>query len=319
MISEVLHAYNFENSKVSKLKKISELPSKGFNWIHLDATHINVAEILLAKNLSINSIAHKALLEEETRPRMVKFDEGILLILRGVNLNDNADPEDMISLRLWVSSNNIVTLRKRKLKAVQDIVKNIEANDLPKSIGDILCQLVERLAERMQPTISGLNELIDDLEEAIIDGEDKEIRESILDIRRKSIVLKRYMKPQGIAIEQLLSSNLPWLDANHSFWLNQSANNVQRYTEDLEVVRDRSQAIMDEITNKISEKLNRNMYLFSVIAAIFLPLSFLTGLLGINVAGIPGASDTNAFLIFCLILLAVVIVQIVLFKKFKWF
>jgi zinc transporter len=319
MTSEVLHAYNFENSKVNTLKKINELPSNGFNWIHLDATHTNIAETLLAKNLSINLIAQKALLEEETRPRMVKFDEGILLILRGVNLNDNADPEDMISLRLWVSDNNIITLRKRKLKAVQDIVKNIEGNNLPNSIGDILCQLVERLAERMQPTIARLNELIDDLEETIIDGEDKEIRESILSIRRKSIVLRRYMKPQADAIEELLSSNLSWLSANHSFWLNQSANNIQRYIEDLEVVRDRSHAVMDEITNKISEKLNRNMYLFSVIAAIFLPLSFLTGLLGINVAGIPGASDTNAFLIFCLILLAVVIIQIVLFKKFKWF
>jgi zinc transporter len=252
MTSEVLHAYNFENSKVSTLKKINELPSNGFNWIHLDATHTNIAETLLAKNLSINLIAQKALLEEETRPRMVKFDEGILLILRGVNLNDNADPEDMISLRLWVSDNNIITLRKRKLKAVQDIVKNIEGNNLPNSIGDILCQLVERLAERMQPTIARLNELIDDLEETIIDGEDKEIRESILSIRRKSIVLRRYMKPQADAIEELLSSNLSWLSANHSFWLNQSANNIQRYIEDLEVVRDRSHAVMYEITNKIS-------------------------------------------------------------------
>ena len=319
MTSEILHIYNFENSKASKIEEISKLPSNGFNWVHLDATHKDILETLSVKNLSINRNAQKALLEEETRPRMVKFNEGIVLILRGVNLNDGSDPEDMISLRLWVSENNIVTLRKRKLKAVQDIVQNIEANDLPKSIGDILCQLVERLAERMQPTITSLNESTDELEETILNSSDKEYQESILDIRKKSIVLKRYIKPQGDALKELLSSNLSWLDINNSFELNQSVNNIQRYVEDLEVVRERSQAMMDEITNRISEKLNRNMYLFSVIAAIFLPLSFLTGLLGINVAGIPGAANDNAFIIFSLILLIIVIIQIVLFKKFKWF
>ena len=320
MTSEILHIYNFdETNEVHKISNISELPNTGFNWIHLDATNTNIVKTLSANSLSIDPNAQIALLEEETRPRVVKFGAGLLLILRGVNLNDDADPQDMISLRFWVEGRNIVTIRRRKLKAVQDIVQNIENKKLPNSIGDILCQLVERLAERMQPIIAGLNETTDDLEENILENSERDYRETILEVRKKSIILKRHMKPQSDALSELISLNLAWLDANHSFQLNQSANNIKRYIEDLEAIRERSQVIMDEITNKFSEKLNKNMYLFSVIAAVFLPLSFLTGLLGINVAGIPGATEENAFLIFCLILLVIVIIQIVLFKKFKWF
>ena len=77
--------------------------------------------------------------------------------------------------------------------------------------------------------------------------------------------------------------------------------------------------MQDEIANILSARLNRTTYLFSLIAAIFLPLSFLTGLLGINVAGIPGSSDPNAFLLACGILVAVVLVQIAIFKKLSWF
>jgi zinc transporter len=61
------------------------------------------------------------------------------------------------------------------------------------------------------------------------------------------------------------------------------------------------------------------MFVLSVVAAIFLPLGFLTGLLGINVGGIPGSENTYAFSIFILILIAVVILQVWVFKKKKWF
>ncbi|MBO6550915.1 MAG: hypothetical protein JJ964_15025, partial [Rhizobiales bacterium] len=74
-----------------------------------------------------------------------------------------------------------------------------------------------------------------------------------------------------------------------------------------------------ELAFMISDKLNKNMYLLSIIAAVFLPLGFLTGLLGINVGGIPGAENKDAFLVFCFILCVIVSAQIWFFKKFKWF
>ena len=80
-------------------------------------------------------------------------------------------------------------------------------------------------------------------------------------------------------------------------------------------MRERSHAVQDEMANMFSEKLSRNTYVFSIIAAIFLPLSFLTEVLGINVPGIPGADDPKAFLMFCGTLLSVVMAQIAIFKK----
>ena len=84
-------------------------------------------------------------------------------------------------------------------------------------------------------------------------------------------------------------------------------------------MRERSHSVQSEVANILTERLNRNTYMFSLIAAIFLPLSFLTGLLGINVPGIPGADDPEAFLVFCGILIAIVALQVAVFKKLKWF
>ena len=73
------------------------------------------------------------------------------------------------------------------------------------------------------------------------------------------------------------------------------------------------------IANVLSDKLNRNMYVLSVIAAIFLPLGFLTGLFGINLAGIPGAENERSFWIFSAILAVVVAIQVYIFRRAKWF
>ena len=81
----------------------------------------------------------------------------------------------------------------------------------------------------------------------------------------------------------------------------------------------RAHIINYKVTNQLTERLNKNMYALSVIADIFLPLGFLTGLLGINIAGIPGAENPAAFAIFCAVLSMLVIAQIVLFRKLKWF
>lgn len=89
--------------------------------------------------------------------------------------------------------------------------------------------------------------------------------------------------------------------------------------EDLDAIRERSQIVKDELANILSDKLNHNLYVLSVVAAIFLPLGFLTGLLGINIGGIPGVDDPNAFAIFCGLSAVLVAGQVWLFKKLRWF
>ena len=127
------------------------------------------------------------------------------------------------------------------------------------------------------------------------------------------------MAPQREAINQLRMSDVTWLNDNHEHHLVEAYNHVSRYVEDLDAIRERAQIVKDELANILSDKLNKNMYILSVIAAVFLPLGFLTGLLGVNVGGIPGSDNHYAFAVFCVILMVIVIMQVAIFKKLKWF
>jgi zinc transporter len=140
-----------------------------------------------------------------------------------------------------------------------------------------------------------------------------------VDIRSKAISLRRYIAPQRDVLIHILGTNLGWIKQSHQRALHESYDIITRHLEDLESVRERSILVKDELSNMLNEKLNKNMYVLSVISAIFLPLTFLTGLLGINVAGIPGAENPQAFGIFCTLLFGLVVAQYFIFKKLKWF
>lgn len=296
-----------------------KIRAKELAWVHMNADHPETRKWLESELTYLDNIIVDALLEQETRPRIVEFEEGALLILRGVNLNQDAQPEDMISIRLWIDSHRIVSLQKRNLRAVKDIQDKLAAGKGPKNAGDFIAALSSRLFERMEPVFAELDEKIDIVEEKVMTSPDIGERQDIVTIRRQAIIFRRYIAPQRDVIAYLRTSEQSWLDAMQKRRLQESLDRVIRYVEDLDAIRERAQIVKDELASALADQLNKNMYVLSVIAAIFLPLGFLTGLLGINVGGIPGADNPSAFALFVGGLTALVVVQVILFKKFKWF
>lgn len=292
---------------------------KGLHWLHLNANYLET-KTWLKETSGLDHFCVEALTADETRPRVMEVDDGAaLVILRGVNLNENAEPEDMVSIRLYIDKKRIISVRKRQLKAVLDIEESLQRSYGPKTPGEFLSTLAYRLCERMAPTLTHLNELIDDIEQNVIDNPDIKLRQTIIDTRKQTILFRRYLAPQRDVLSQLRMTDLKFLNTQDKRHLQEGHNAIARYVEDLDAARERTQIVQDELTNYLSDHLNHNMYLLSVIAAIFLPLGFLTGLLGINVGGIPGADNPNAFWAFAGGLGAIVFLQIMLFKLLRWF
>lgn len=286
-------------------------------WVHFDYSSKEAMEWIRNKS-NIDSVAIDALLTEETRPRTTVLGEALLIALRGVNLNPNSKPEDMISIRLYISPNMIISTRKRNLLSVTEIIEDLKSGIGPKSSSEFLVQLTLRVTDRMDNVIDEIQDRTDFLEENLIDSTTTELRNEILSIRRETIVLKRYLTPQKEALVKLYNEKIPWIDEYQRIELRETNDQLMRHIEELDTIRDKVILIQEELANSMSEQMNRKMYVLSIISAIFLPLTFLTGLLGINIGGIPGANNENAFLVFSLLLVIVVTIQFIIFKKKKW-
>ena len=196
--------------------------------------------------------------------------------------------------------------------------ENLENGTGAKNAGDFITMLCARLFERMEPVIRELDDRTDQVETDIIEKPDTASRHEIVDIRKMSIMLRRYIAPQKDVISRLYNSKLRWMDAAHQRQAHETHDRVTRYIEDLDAIRERASIVKDELANIMADRMNKNMYVLSIIAAIFLPLGFLTALLGINVGGMPGAENGTAFWIVCLLCVGVGIGLLALFKKLKW-
>ncbi|OUS74253.1 zinc transporter ZntB [Pseudoalteromonas sp. A601] len=292
-------------------------PQQGKLWLHLDYSQDQAVDWLKNSGL-LTDYELESLIADETRPRLSKAANGSMLFLRGVNLNPAQSPEDMVSLRLFINDDIVITTRRRRLLSVQDVLESLLQNDGPCNISELVCQLTQNLTSRMQTVIDELDDTLDIFEGEIDEPTKRFDNQGLSQLRRQTIALKRYLRPQKEALSSLATNRFTWLEEIDKAKLNETTNLQVRYLEELDSAIERAQIIQQTITNQVSEQLNQRMYVMSVVAALFLPLGFLTGLLGVNVGGIPGTDNPYAFSAFVIFLIVLTGGIGVYFKNKQW-
>ncbi|SUI68784.1 Zinc transport protein ZntB [Shewanella putrefaciens] len=291
-------------------------PKDGLLWLHLRYRHKKARHWVI--NSGLNKVETDALLAQDTRPRAVLAGEGVLLALRGVNLNPNSAPEDMVAIRIYADKQRIISTCDRELQSVKDVAELIKEGVGPTTTGDFIAAICERLTNRKVEFIDKLEEQLSELEEQVVSGNVKDLRTDIAELRRQTVAIRRYLAPQREAFTKMLSDQFTLLNDPERLKLREINDKLIRTIEDLDALRDRANVTQEELLSQQSEQLNKRLYFLSLVSAIFLPLGFLTGLLGVNIGGIPGAEDTWAFATFCGILVSLVALQMALFYRFKW-
>ena len=321
MTTGLIHAYLLDGKGGGRILSWDEVQSwsasMGRQWLHFDYTD-ELARDWILNNSELDALVADALITDETRPRATGIGEGLLIALRGVNLNPGSDPDDMVAVRLWVDNERIISTRKRKLLSINDILSELEKGKGPESSAEFIIELADRLVWRMSDTVDMLEDEIDELEGRVLSDSSSSVRFDLAALRKQTIMLRRYLSPQRDALARLMIEKVSWIDDTHRMKLREVSDRLIRHIENIDAVRERAAITQEELISRVSEQLNKRMYVLSVVAAIFLPLGFFTGLLGVNVGGIPGGDNPKAFLVFILLLIVVVIFQVLLFRWKKW-
>lgn len=316
-ISAILIKNEGATKKLSGSSLSNWTEKDGLIWINLDY-NLKENHEWLKEESNVDSIVLDALLAEDTRPRYFVHENGFLMILRGINLNPGASPDDMVSLRIWVQSNKIISIWRRKVMAVEDLRNEILNGDGPKTEGEFIARLTSRISLRMAESINNISDQVDELEEQIFEQKDKPLRTVISELRRQIISLKRYLSPQQEMFSRIQKENINIFSFDDLANLRETTDRLTRYVEDLDAARERTAVAQDELESQLTSKMNSTMYLLSIVTVIFLPLGLVTGLLGINVAGIPGTDNPYAFWIVTGLLVFIAIMQILIFRRKRW-
>jgi zinc transporter len=289
-------------------------PDDGVLWVDFDQSS-KKARDWLRRDSGIDRAAASILLEGETRPRSLVEPGGLIIIMRGINMNPGAVPDDMVAIRVWLEGSRVVTARRRKVLSAVDVRESLLAGKGPRTVGQFLVALAGQLTERIAAAVDNIEQLLEDLDARLAEGDVDSVRANLSIVRRQAAAIRRHLAPQRDALDRLARASTGFLTDKEQFELRETGDHMMRHIEDLDLARENALVTQEELMNKVALEQNARMYLLSVIAAIFLPLTFVTGMLGMNVAGLPGVENPNGFLISAV---TMVVLGIALVAYFKW-
>lgn len=290
-------------------------PEGGYIWLHFELAE---SRGWVADNLALPKNTLRALFADETRPRFNQYDDRLLMNLRGVNLNEGSSLEDMVSLRIHLTADRLVTVRRQKSKAVEAIRQDLAAGRAPKSPGVLLLRMISGLTDRIEPVVDELSDRVDAFEELSLSRDTEDLRGQLSAMRHDAIVFRRYVAPQRDAVMRFSTHDSPLLPQTARNAAREESDRITRVVEELDIVRERAAVINEQLAARRADEMNRNMMIISVVSAVFLPLGFLTGLLGINVGGMPGADNPMAFWFVCAACVALGGVLVSVFHRLGW-
>ncbi len=293
-------------------------PADGVLWVNLDYS-MEVAARWLVDEAGLDATVREALTDSDPRPRATAYDDNLLVIARGINVNTGAALEDMISIRGWFEPTRVLTLRRRRSRSVKSIGDDLQRNLGPRTTSELLATLIDRIVEHVGTHVDSLGDEIAAAEDEVL-GERRgnDLRGKLADQRRRAIALRRFLAPQREALGKLAVTGVPWLDEVARGRLAQNADRMTRTVEELDAARDRAAVTQEELQSRLAELTNQRLYVLSVMTAVFLPLGFVCSLLGVNVGGVPLQNASWAFWALCGVFVVGVAIQLWIFKIRGW-
>jgi zinc transporter len=313
----LVHAFRLDGAGGGARLGWDGLAQPGTVWVHLDYSSPD-ARAWLDDASGLDPVVRAALLDADPRPRALVIGDALLLVVRAINLNAGAEPEDMVSLRCWIERERILTLRHRTVRTVKEIADDLAIAKGPVSAADFVVQIVERSLEPVVACVDGIDEHVSRAEDDLLGPQPADLRPRIAGLRRRAIALRRFIAPQRDAFARLAAATLTWFDDGHRARLREAGDRLTRTVEELDAARDRAAVTHEELASRQGEVTNQRLYVLSMLSALFLPLGFITAVFGVSVGGVPGSDAGWGFWAVLGILATVGILQLWLFRRWKW-
>ncbi|MEE2677839.1 MAG: CorA family divalent cation transporter [Myxococcota bacterium] len=275
----------------------------GTEWIDVDLDEPG-AEEWLAERLDLCESTRELLAEENTNSRRARVPEGLAMRVCYTGEEGEAIGEDsVLRMGLIVTAERMVSVRRGPNRELEAVWQGVLRGSLEADVGwNALALLISAVSDRVESTLDHLAATLDELEDVVFDSGNNLPIDELGKVRRRLIRDRRRISALSRAIEEVAGDRSVAMRAASSEELTAVAQVMGRHERTAAFYLERANLLRDQIQSQLSERMNNATLRLGLVATVFLPLGFLTGLLGINVAGIPGTHDPQAFWLVCVIL-----------------
>ena len=297
---------------------ISELRKDGVRlWIDIEAPSAEDTE-WLAKEFGFHELALIDVLNNAVRPKQETYEDVLFTVVGAVNLNPGEDALDTINLNIFLTNHYIVSAHSKPLKTTRSTIAGLKKgrNWLTRGTDHVYYRLLDGVVDRYLDILDEMEEQFSDIEFKVFNTNDKSIQEEIFREKRRIAFLKRSIGPKRDALRELVHGSFEQIRPETQILLRDVLDHVMRINDGIESYRELASGLIDSYMSRLSNRMNEVMKLMSIIATVMLPLSFLTGVFGMNFEVIPGLHFEYGFWLLCFFM-AILIVMIIWFFRRK--
>lgn len=263
-------------------------------WLHFNLSEARARRWLLESQFL--PLAMRELLQEHDENRRIELvDGGLLLIMSDFMFEDQSDPSEVAPLWCFASATALITARMHPLKGVDDLRLLMRSGATADSGLELVAQLFDLRTSRLRRRAHEMIDRLDDIEDEILAGDIREQREQLGRTRRICARLRRQFVPERADLNKFLHRDGKGLAQNDAEALQAEADSLGFAIEEVAELYERAKLLQEELASRLAENTGRNLYVLSILTAVLLPMTLVTGIFGMNLAGMPGLEDPHAF------------------------
>lgn len=292
------------------------------SWINIDGIHNT--EIIESLG---NHYGHHPLLMEDivntlSRPKLEEYDDYLFLNLKmlGISKDQNSIISEQVSLIL--GKNYVISFQEQHgdiFDSIRIRIRESKGNIRKRKADYLFYRLIDTVVDHYFFIVEHLSERIEKLEDVVIETQSSHILHQIQDLKTQLIQIRKAISPLREAVSLLQKDEVKLIHKNTLQYFRDVYQNLIQVSESIDIYREMTKNLMDLYQSGINNRMNQVMQVLTVIATIFIPLTFIVGIYGMNFDNIPELHWKYGYFIIWGIMIFVVLFMLKYFRRKKWF
>ncbi len=320
-----LNDYDEKQIQQKEMKRIEDcFPFKDkptVTWVNIDGLHDTETIEKIGKHFGIHPLVLEDIVNTEQRPKVDEFDDYIFIVLKMLSLNEKSGETHSEQVSMILGKNYVVSFQE----AIGDIFDPVRKRlaegkgKIRKSGSDYLAYaLLDIIVDNYFKILENFGEKIESIEEGLVDNPKSESLQTIHSLKREMIFLRRSVWPLREAISSLERSESGLIEKKTRIYLRDVYDHTIQVIDTIETFRDMVSGMVDLYLSSVSNKMNQVMKVLTIIATIFIPLTFIAGIYGMNFDVMPELRWSFGYFMVWGVMIAIGLVMLAYFRRKEW-
>jgi magnesium transporter len=293
---------------------------EGLLWVDMEDVTDEDAE-LLSNVFRFHPLAVEDCISKDIHPPKIDdFDDYLFIIVHGINYHIESEVVETTELALFLGKNYVVTSHNVPMRSVSSMLDRIRKDGrLMRKGADFLAHdLIDTLVDNIMPTIGEMDGRNDQLEDEALHEPKRETLLSIMQLKRSILALTRVILPQREIVNRLSRGEYALISERAQIYYRNIYDHLVRIEMLTLGLRDMTESVLSTYLSSVSNRMNEVMKVLTLIATIFIPLTFIAGIYGMNFANMPELGWRYGYFGILIVMAVIGVSLAVYFKRRKW-